>query len=258
MNPTTSLVIVTGACGGIGAAVTERLLTEGYAVLACDTQEQIQEKAQYQNEHCEYYPLDVTDEACVQRMGNYLRQKQKPVQGLINCAGVVHAAPLLDTTLEQWRTVHAVNADGVFLVTREVARYMVEQQPQDPTNSRGIVTISSNAANVPRAEFGAYGASKAAATRVTTSFGLQLAPHGIRANVLCPGTTRTPMVTDTWNGEDRSEAPIKGSLENYRLGIPLGRIAEPEDIAEVAIFLLSPHAKHMTMQSLTADGGATF
>ncbi|MFW0109204.1 SDR family oxidoreductase [Rothia sp. P13129] len=258
MNTTTPLVIVTGACGGIGAAVTQHLLTEGYAVLACDTQEQILSNTQHPTEKCEYYPLDVTDETCVQHLGDYLRQRHQPVQGLINCAGIVHAAPLLETTLEQWRTVHAVNADGVFLVTREVAQYMIEQQPQDPTNSRGIVTISSNAANVPRAEFGAYGASKAAATRVTTSFGLQLAPHGIRANVLCPGTTRTPMVTDSWNGEDLSQTPIKGSLENYRLGIPLGRIAEPEDIAEVATFLLSPRAKHVTMQSLTVDGGATF
>ena len=84
---------------------------------------------------------------------------------------------------------------------------MIDQQESDPTNSRSLVTVASNAARVPRAEFGAYGASKASAARVTSSFGLQLAAHGIRVNSVCPGTTRTPMVTDAWEGRTAPPCP---------------------------------------------------
>ena len=134
---------------------------------------------------------------------------------------------------------------------------MIDQQESDPTNSRSLVTVASNAARVPRAEFGAYGASKASAARVTSSFGLQLAAHGIRVNSVCPGTTRTPMVTDAWEGEDRSALPVAGNPRTFRLGIPLGRIADPADIAAVNAFLISEAARHITMQEIVADGGAT-
>ena len=119
------------------------------------------------------------------------------------------------------------------------------------------MTVASNAARVPRAEFGAYGASKASAARVSSSFGLQLAAHGIRVNSVCPGTTRTPMVTDAWEGEDRSALPVAGNPETFRLGIPLRRIADPADIASVNAFLISEAARHITMQEIVADGGAT-
>ena len=92
---------------------------------------------------------------------------------------------------------------------------------------------------------------------MSSSFGLQLAAHGIRVNSVCPGTTRTPMVTDAWEGEDRSALPVAGNPETFRLGIPLRRIADPEDIAAVNAFLISEAARHITMQEIVADGGAT-
>ena len=77
-------------------------------------------------------------------------------------------------------------------------------------------------------------------------------------NTVCPGTTRTPMVTDAWNGEDLSALSVAGSPETFRLGIPLGRIADPADIAAVNAFLISDASRHITMQNIVADGGATF
>ena len=76
-------------------------------------------------------------------------------------------------------------------------------------------------------------------------------------NTVCPGTTRTPMVTDAWGGEDLSALPVAGSPETFRLGIPLGRIADPADIAAVNAFLISDASRHITMQNIVADGGAT-
>lgn len=259
-----SLIVVTGAGGGIGAAVCARLLEDGYSVLATDLAPEpaLAKAPSLATAHAEgrlsYLPVDVTSEQSVAALGEYLRQLGKPLQGLVNCAGIVHTAPLLETSYVDWKRVQAVNADGVFLVTREVARLMLEQSDTDPINSRGIVTVSSNAATTPRTEFGAYGASKAAALQVSRSFGLQLAAHGIRVNTVSPGTTRTPMVTDPWDGQDLSAQPIAGNPASYRLGIPLGRIADPQDIAEPIAFLVSPAARHITLQNLTVDGGATF
>lgn len=252
-----SLVVVTGAAGGIGAAVVQQLLRDGYRVLAVDRD--VPDAVPWGRDPAvRALKADVACEQDVRGLAERLRELGEPVHGLVGAAGVVHAAPLLETTREQWERCFAVNALGVFLTMQAVAAVMVEQDPVGEGNRRGIVTVSSNAGTTPRAEFGAYGASKAAATSVTHSFGLQLARHGIRANVVCPGTTRTTMVTADWNGEDRSHQPVRGDPETFRLGIPLGRIAEPEDIAEAVCFLVSGRSRHLTLQTLVADGGATF
>ncbi|THD43667.1 MAG: SDR family oxidoreductase, partial [Rothia mucilaginosa] len=204
-----------------------------------------------------YRAVDVTSEESVTALANAVAALDEPITGAVLAAGIAHSQPLLETSFATWKRLHAVNSDGVFLCLREFARIMIDQQETDPTNSRSLVTVASNAARVPRAEFGAYGASKASAARVSSSFGLQLAAHGIRVNSVCPGTTRTPMVTDAWEGEDRSALPVAGNPETFRLGIPLRRIADPADIAAVNAFLISEAARHITMQEIVADGGAT-
>ena len=103
----------------------------------------------------------------------------------------------------------------------------------------------------------AYAASKAAASMFTKSLGLELAPHHIRCNVVSPGSTRTPMQEAMWAKGSSAEAVLRGSLETFRTGIPLGRIAEPEQVADVVLFLLSDRASHVTMADIYVDGGAT-
>jgi 2,3-dihydro-2,3-dihydroxybenzoate dehydrogenase len=119
-----------------------------------------------------------------------------------------------------------------------------------------IVTIASNAARVPRMDMAAYGASKAAAASYTKTLGLEMAQYGIRCNVISPGSTDTGMLHSLWEGPASRAATISGSLESYKLGIPLARIAEPEDIADAVLFLASDEARHITMQDLCVDGGA--
>lgn len=116
-----------------------------------------------------------------------------------------------------------------------------------------ILTIASNAAVIPRAGMAAYAASKAAASSITRSLGLELGRRGVRCNVVSPGTTRTRMIEAL--GEE--EVLIDGSPTAFRTAIPLGRIAEPEDIAETVAFLGSDRARHITLQEVVIDGGAS-
>lgn len=112
------------------------------------------------------------------------------------------------------------------------------------------------AAGVPRAGMAAYAASKAAATMFTKSLGLEVARHGIRCNVVAPGSTDTPMLSSMWTDPSGPRRTIEGSPEDFRLGIPLGKLATPSDIAEAVAFLLSDQASHITLHALTVDGGA--
>ena len=192
-----SWVIVTGANGGIGEATVHQLIKNGYSVFAADLAEQpIASFGTYGDAIFRYRAVDVTSEESVTALANAVAALEEPITGAVLAAGIAHSQPLLETSFDTWKRLHAVNSDGVFLCLREFARIMIDQQESDPTNSRSLVTVASNAVRVPRAEFGAYGASKASAARVSSSFGLQLAAHGIRVNSVCPGTTRTPMVTD--------------------------------------------------------------
>jgi 2,3-dihydro-2,3-dihydroxybenzoate dehydrogenase len=120
-----------------------------------------------------------------------------------------------------------------------------------------MVTISSNAAGIPRGRMAAYAASKAAATMFTRCLGLELAEYGIRCNVVAPGSTRTPMQTAMWQAGSSEATVIAGSLDTYRPGIPLRKLAEPHEIADAVLFLLSNDASHITMADLYVDGGAT-
>ena len=144
-----------------------------------------------------------------------------------------------------------MNATGVFHMCREVSRRMVPRE-------RGcIVTVSSNAAGVPRHGMSAYAASKAAATLFTKSLGLELAEHGIRCNVVAPGSTDTDMQRGMWSDDQGARRVIEGSPGTFKTGIPLGRLAAPEDIADAVVFLVSDQARHVTMHDLYVDGGAT-
>ena len=122
-----------------------------------------------------------------------------------------------------------------------------------------MTVIASNAAGVPRHGMGVYAASKAAASSLTRSLGLEVAGAGIRCNVVNPGSTDTAMQRNYW-GDDPGAGRrrvLAGDLSTARLGIPLGRIASPADVAEVVVFLSSPQARHVILQEIYVDGGAT-
>ena len=178
-------------------------------------------------------------------------EASSPITGIAHVAGIFDLVSLAETTLEQFERIHRVNTTGTFLLLREAARRMAE--------GGSVVTVTSNAARVPRSGMAAYGSSKAAATQLTRIAGLELAERGIRANVVCPGSTVTSMQRGMWGDDPEGgrRAVLSGDPAAHRIGIPLGRIAEPQDVAEVVSFLLSERARHVTLQEIFVDGGAS-
>ncbi|NYI92536.1 2,3-dihydro-2,3-dihydroxybenzoate dehydrogenase [Amycolatopsis endophytica] len=246
------VVLVTGAAQGIGAAVVRAFAETGRRVVAADVREETLEgevaKCAAGGLDVRACAVDVTDAAAVETAVSEVESRHGPVSVLVNGAGVLRTGEVTAMPDADWQDVFAVNTTGVFLVSRAVARRMV------PRGAGSIVTISSNAGGVPRVGMAAYAASKAAATMFTKSLGLELARHGIRCNVVAPGSTATPMLA----GMGVSEADlIAGSPATYKVGIPLNKVARPADVADAVLYLASPAAGHVTLQELYVDGGAT-
>lgn len=262
-------IIVTGAAGGIGRSVVDALANElagtgapglhtepGDAdpatVLAVDLPgsdwPDHWQEAQSATVRCWEGDLSVVSDVAALYAA---AEASGPITGIAHVAGIFDLVSLAETTLEQFERIHRVNTTGTFLLLRGAARRMAE--------GGSVVTVTSNAARVPRSGMAAYGSSKAAATQLTRIAGLELAERGIRANVVCPGSTDTSMQRGMWGDDPEGgrRAVLSGDPASHRIGIPLGRIAEPQDVAEVVSFLLSERARHVTLQEIFVDGGAS-
>lgn len=222
--------LVTGAASGIGAAVAAALAQAGAAVTAFDLNGErvrhVAARLTAAGHTATARQLDVTNPWAVEAALALAEAEHGPPRLLVNVAGVLHPGSTVGFPDEQWRNLFAVNADGVFHVCRAAARRMV------PRDGGSIVTVTSDAACVPRAQLAGYAASVAAATMFTRCLGLELAPFGIRCNVVAPGSTGEPA------GEFR-----------------FSRHATPEAVADAVLFLLSHQARHITAQVLPV--GAT-
>ena len=247
------LALVTGAAGGIGEAVVRRLHAEGARVLATDLDtSSVQALADELGPNVRAAALDVTNSAEVRKLIEHIEAEWGEIDLGASVAGILHMGSVIETSEEDWRRVFDVNTNGVFNVTQALAERMTQRR-------RGaLVTVGSNAAGVPRQRMSAYAASKAATHMYMRCLGLELAPLGIRCNIVAPGSTLTPMQTGMWTDPQSGEQRVlSGSLENFRTGIPLGKLATPEEVANAVVFLLSAEASHITMATLYVDGGAT-
>jgi len=248
---TGAVALVTGAAQGIGAAVAQGLAAEGALVAAVDVRPMEPARvAAALGRQAVAYSCDVRDSEAVEMLVKRVEYEMGPIGILVNVAGVLRTGPVVEMPDHDWAAIFDVNTTGVFNVSRAVARYMV-------TRRRGsIVTVGSNAGGVPRMHMSAYAASKAAAAMFTKCLGLELARFSIRCNVVAPGSTRTEMLTSMWSQDYGPAEVIGGDPRVFRTGIPLQRLAEPQDIADAVVFLASGRARHITMQDLYVDGGA--
>lgn len=248
------VAVVTGAAGGIGEAVVRALGERGVVVAAVDRDapelRKVVAELVAEGFAVADYPADVTSSAQVEAVVEAVERDLGPVEFLVNAAGVLRLGPVDTFTDQDWSDTFEVNVTGVFATSRAVVNRMI------PRSSGAVVTVASNAASTARAGMAAYAASKAAATMFTKSLGLEVARHGIRCNLVAPGSTDTPMLSSMWRDESGREATIKGRPDAFRVGIPLGKLASPDDVANAVVFLLSDQASHITMHDLTVDGGA--
>ncbi|MGW7230436.1 2,3-dihydro-2,3-dihydroxybenzoate dehydrogenase [Streptomyces cyaneofuscatus] len=249
------VALVTGAAGGIGEAVVRLLADRGVKVAAVDlVPERLAEsvdKLRADGLAVSGFPADVTSSAEVEALVERVERDLGPVDYLVNAAGVLRLGAARDLTDQDWTATLAVNTNGVFFTSRALVNRMIPRQ-------RGaIVTVASNAAGTARTEMAAYAASKAAATAFTKCLGLEVAQYNIRCNLVAPGSTDTPMLRGMHTAQTAAKASVTGNPDAYRVGIPLGKVARPEDVAQAVLFLLSDQAGHITMHDMTVDGGAT-
>lgn len=249
------VALVTGAAQGIGLAIARQMACEGASLAMWDIHAARlnQQAMRLVEAGHSVHPgvVDVREHAQVRQALDEVLARLGRIDVLVNAAGILHTGTLLDMAPQDWEDTFKVNTLGVFHVTTAVAVHMRAQA------SGCIVTVGSNAATTPRLQMGAYAASKAASSQFTKCLGLELAPHGIRCNVVSPGSTDTPMQRALWTSPDSADRVIEGDLSQHRLGIPLQRIADADDIAQAVCFLASDAARHITLHDLRVDGGAT-
>jgi 2,3-dihydro-2,3-dihydroxybenzoate dehydrogenase len=241
-------VWVTGAAQGIGQEAARRFVEAGARVIALDWQF---ERAAARDGMLRELPLDIRDADAVATLCRRLAEEDALPDVLVNAAGVLRLGELDTLSLADWQQCLDVNVSGPFYLMRALLPHFKARR------AGAIVNVASNAAHVPRLEMAAYGASKAALVSLSHNAALELAPYGVRSNVVSPGSTDTPMLRGMWQDDNGAMRTIAGKPEAFRLGIPLGKLATPADVASAVLFLASDLAGHITMQDVVVDGGAT-
>lgn len=239
-------VIVTGAGGGMGRATVEMFLKEGANVVGCDVNTSA--LSFYESfDRFISFEGDLLDEDHVKHIFKETNDRFGRIDGLANIAGIAQAAtPITEVSLEDYNRIMDINMKLAFLMCREAAKYMKEQ------NQGKIVNIGSVSTTRPRPGLQAYIASKGAIESFTKALALELAEYRINVNVLHPGPADTSML----GGFVKEGADIDASKKTiFENSVPLGRLIQPTDIANGIKYLLSDDANIVTGAVLHVDGG---
>ncbi|MBW4717915.1 SDR family NAD(P)-dependent oxidoreductase [Saccharothrix obliqua] len=236
------VALVTGGAGGIGGAIAKALAGRGHRVAVADV-DPIGTARTVEEFGGLGVHMDVRDAASVRAGVAKAVAELGPLDVLVHAAGVVGGAgPLLSLPVEALDAVLAVNVRGTFLVTQAVGEAMIAAR-----RGGAIVHISSAGSLQPTVGLGHYEATKAAMNALVRSAALELAPHGIRVNAVAPGPVETPLTAAAMN-DPAARAPW---LER----IPLGRLANTDDLVPTVLLLASLEARHITGTVLPIDGG---
>jgi NAD(P)-dependent dehydrogenase (short-subunit alcohol dehydrogenase family) len=230
--------LVTGVSSGIGAACARLFLHEGARVSGLDLGKPPLDLALVS-----FHEADVREEAQVKAAVEGAAHELGGIDVLVNAAGVAGGGPAHACDLAEWRRVLDINLTGTFLVSKHALAPMLAQR------AGSIVNLASVEGLEGGESMSAYNASKGGVVLLTRNMALDYGPHGIRVNAICPGFIRTPMTTLL---QDPGFAPITKRIEEAHA---LGRLGEPEEVANVALFLGSDDASFVSGAAITVDGG---
>jgi NAD(P)-dependent dehydrogenase (short-subunit alcohol dehydrogenase family) len=255
MNLKDQVALVSGAGQGIGKASALGLARAGADLLLVDINEQtLAETAaavEAEGRRAHAIRADLGSVADIDRMVAEGIAAFGRIDILVNNAGVTRRAYIMDLTEEDWDRIHGVNAKGVFFCLQRVAREMI------PRRSGRIINIASVAGKgFPGTSNAIYAASKGAVISLTKTAAQQLGPHNINVNSVCPGIVRTAMYEGIIKIMSETEGLSLEAVEARAVaGVPLRRPNEPDDIADMVVFLASSRSRNITGQSFNVDGG---
>ena len=237
------IIAITGAANGIGRAASILLQNEGAQIIAIDKDIKSLNKLKLKLKNkCVVKNINCTDIKEIQKNLNNIEY----IDGLVNCAGIVSQGDLMNCSYEQWNETIDANLTSVFLVTQYFMKKFLKRK------KGSIVNISSVASSVKgvKRRF-AYSASKAGIIGLTKSIAVDYAKKGIRCNVICPGTVDTP----TWRKRVLSANNPTQARKDFNSRQIIGRVAKPEEISDLILFLLSDRSSFVTGSVYNIDGG---
>lgn len=238
------VAFVAGGGSGIGEASARVLAANGASVVVADVRPAMAERVaadiEREGGRALALAMDVSVQADIDAALEKAVARFGSLDILVNCAGVIRPAELETLSLDDWRRSFLVNVDGALMLARSALPQLRK------SGNAAIVNVSSLAGGRGYPNGGAYGPSKAALVSLTRQMALEWAPHGVRVNVVSPGTIDTPLSRDNMTPK---------SIADREARIPLGRLAHPGEVADLIAFLASPAASFITAQDINCDGG---
>ncbi|MBH5321818.1 SDR family NAD(P)-dependent oxidoreductase [Aurantiacibacter sediminis] len=245
-NLTDRVIVITGGAGGLGTAMAKTFLDLGAKVALTDVGDAGgEEEAEKLGENAAFFPLDVTDSANIERAADEIAERFGNVTGVCANAGIAPTSPALEYDDDLWRKVIDINQTGVFLTARVFADRIVKAEKP------GSIVLTSSIAGlsvVHPERHVAYGASKAAVAHMAALLGVEWAKKHIRVNAIAPGYIDTSIL-------DKMREENPETVEEWKNAMPIGRLLEAREVANVAAFLLSDMASSITGETLACDGG---
>jgi len=241
------VVVITGGASGMGAACARQFAGLGATVAIADVDAQNALAVASEIGALDPFIGDVSDSAFCRQVVASVTDQFGRLDVLVNAAGTIHRADALGTSDDDWRRVMGANIDGMFYLSRAAVEFMIEQ------GSGAIVNFGSIWGGVGSAGSTAYCVSKGAVHQLTRAMALDHVEQGIRINAVAPGEVRTPMLSS-----QRATPPTEADLQALAdATIPMKRLADPAEIANVVVFLASDAASYMTGEIVHVDAGYT-